>query len=147
MPDVSRSRRALAPAWHALAGSWGWVPPLGTLIVLLAAAAILAACAHRDLTPQQQVYELQRELDVALEEVEAYAAQPPCNPDLGIVVACHHPDALAAAVRAGEEADTALDQAEAVVRAGGTDVSVYLNLARAALLRISAELAKKGALT
>lgn len=108
---------------------------------------LLGACATYGLTPQQEVYALQRQLDVALEEIEVYAAQPPCAPETGVVVACYDPRTLEVLVTSAGDADLALDQAEAVVVAGGTtqDVLLYVNIARAALARVAAELAREQA--
>ena len=107
------------------------------------AALGLAGCASTDLSPQLQVYQLQRQLDDSIAEIEVYAAQPECTD--AVVVACHDPEAVDYAVMAAKEADSALDQAEAAVRAGGTDVAVYIDLARSALARIALYIAAKEA--
>ena len=118
--------------------------------LILSAALILTSCAtpwyvpgEDPTTPQLQIYELQRQLDEAIGEIEVYAAQPECSD--AVVVSCHDPEAVDLAVAAAKEADTALDSAEAVVRAGGTDVAVYVDLARTALNRIAAYLVAREA--
>lgn len=112
----------------------------------IGSAALVGACQTTGLTPAQQVYGLQKELDTVLAEVEMYAAQPPCDPELGIVVACHEPEVLDIIVPAAVAADANLDAAEAAVRAGGDQAPVathYIELARAALAQISAALIRR----
>lgn len=117
-----------------------------SVVALVFLVATLAGCAstQSDLTPAQRVYALQSELDAVLNEVETYAAQPECSE--AVAVACHDPDVLAALVDAAGDADTALDEAEAVVRSAGGDREpvVYINAARAALGRISTLLVEGG---
>ena len=114
--------------------------------LILPMILVVAACASTmaDLTPQQRVFALKSEFDVLLEQVVDYANQPECSAT--VVVACHDP---AVVMRAGElamDADEVLDQAEAVVRAGGTptDAASYAQLARAAIAQLSAYLIEKG---
>lgn len=94
-----------------------------------------------ELTPAQRVYAMQSELDGLLEQVEMYADQPECSET--VVVACYDPDVVETLTEAGEEADTALDQAEVIVRSPGGDdeIVVYTSIARTALNRIITELA------
>lgn len=117
--------------------------------VVLALLLLIGACAtggpYPPLTPGQQVYQLQLQLDAVLAEVEGYAAQPPCTPER--IVACHDPEALAIVVQGLGDADLALDQARTAAGAGGSAATVtfYANLARAALERATRELAKENA--
>lgn len=107
---------------------------------------LLAACASTmaDLTPQQRVFALKSEFDLLLDQVVDYAEQPPCTAT--IVVACHDPSVVARAGELAFETDGVLDQAEAVVRAGGTpeDAASYAQLARAAVAQLSAYLIQEG---
>lgn len=111
-------------------------------IAVAAVLLVLVGCAT-DLTPEQQVYSLQRQLDVALGELEVYAAQPPCDPAFGVTAACHDERVLLTAVVAAGEADLALDEAEAIVRANGGDATPFIAAARRALAVLARELAKR----
>lgn len=102
---------------------------------------LVVACATPT-SPEKQVYAMQRSLDVYLEEVEAYAAQPVCTEEL--VVACYEPEVLRELYDAGEKADMHLDRAEAAVRSGEGAVQSSIAAARAALRVLSLKLAEEG---
>lgn len=107
---------------------------------------VIAACASTmgDLSPQQRVFALKGEFDIMLDEIVAYSEQPPC--DAVLVTACSDAAVVERAAELAEDADEVLDQAEAVVRAGGTpeDASGYAQLARAAIAQLSAYLIQNG---
>lgn len=107
---------------------------------------VVVACASSmaDLSPQQRVFALKSEFNLLLDEVVDYANQPPCTATM--VVACHDPVVVAQAGNLAFEADGVLDQAEAVVRAGGSaeDAASLAQLARAAIAQLSAYLIQEG---
>lgn len=116
---------------------------LGALCLVLVVAAC-AASTMENLTPQQRIFALKGEFDILLAEVVAYADQPECTATL--IAGCSEPAIVGRAVELAEDADEALDQAEAVVRAGGTpdDAAGYAQFARAAVAQLSGYLLQNG---
>lgn len=111
----------------------------------LGALLFVAACAG--VTPQQQVYALQRDFEEALVEVEAYSNLPECAPE--VLTACYDQDVLNRLIDATEQADGALDDAEAIVRdpaMSADEVTAYANVARATLARLTTILVAEGLL-
>ena len=86
--------------------------------LVLFAAAFLAGCgigltqAEKDaLTPEQSIFKLANEINIAFAPAVAYAQQEKCTD--AIVVACHDPKVVAVFLRLREEANAALKTARA----------------------------------
>jgi hypothetical protein len=120
-----------------LCEKWGTAAFAGVLF--------LTSCAG--ITPQQQVYALQRDYEEALVEVEAYSNLPECAPT--VHTACYDQAVLDRLIDTSGHVDGLLDDAEAVVRdpaMSTTEVGAYVNVARAALIRLTTILIAEGIL-
>lgn len=106
---------------------------------VLFVAALLAACnggltqeEEAALTPEQRIYKLANEVNIAFEPAVAYAQQPKCTATRA--VACHDPGVVRVFLRLREEANAALDTARA------NPDTAAISVATAAVRRILAEL-------
>ncbi|MGP1395412.1 MAG: hypothetical protein ACTS3R_07860, partial [Inquilinaceae bacterium] len=84
----------------------------------LGAAFFVSACLARpvdDPDPELRLYALKAGYEIALDQVLAYADQPPCGAET--FVACADGDIVRRLYRHAAEADAALDAAERAVRA------------------------------
>jgi len=113
--------------------------------LILFAAAFLAGCgvgltqAEKDaLTPEQAIFKLANEANIAFEPAVAYAQQEKCT-DV-VVVACHDPKIVAIFLRLREEANAALKTARA--NPDTAAVSVLTGAIRRVLAELQRELLK-----
>lgn len=118
------------------------------LLFVLVALIGLVGCVETapPLTPQEQVYELERDFSDLVARVRVYVSQPECT--AAVVVACAEPkavDAMADAARATRDAILAAETAVRANAAGSpADYVAYVNLARQGLAQLSAEMVKRG---
>lgn len=93
------------------------------LIVTL--ALVLSACTSIEAeTPQQRLYAVQGEFNIALKAAAAYTSQPACT--AAVVIGCHKPGVKAGILAGAEEAKGAIDAAKAGVSAVGGGSKVAL---------------------
>lgn len=93
-------------------------------------------------TPRQAYYVARAELNANLDGVLAYAQQPKCSAT--VVIACHDPAVVSAALDAALKADALLDGVEAALKTGDqTAVDSGLSAARAALLVLAQAMPKE----
>lgn len=93
------------------------------------------------MSPQHYVYAARLDYNRMLGVVEKYASQPPCtNVE---VVACSEDRVIEVSLGILKEADTALDEAEVIVRAGGATPEAKLATSRAAIAKLTAYLVAK----
>jgi len=109
------------------------------------AAAFLAGCgvgltqAEKDaLTPDQQIFKLANEINIAFEPAVAYAQQEKCT-DV-VVIACHDVEVVKVFLRLREEANTALKTARA--NPDTAAISVLTGVVRRVLGELQRELLK-----
>ena len=112
---------------------------------LLLAVAFLAGCgigltqAEKDaLTPEQQIFKLANEANIAFAPAVAYALQPKCTDALA--VACHDPNVVKIFLTLREEANAALATARAAPDTAA--VSILTGIVRRVLAELQSELLK-----
>ena len=112
---------------------------------LLLAVAFLAGCgigltqAEKDaLTPEQQIFKLANEANIAFAPAVAYALQPKCTD--AMAVACHDPKVVKIFLTLREEANAALATARAAPDTAA--LSVLTGVVRRVLSELQSELLK-----
>lgn len=90
------------------------------------------------LTPEQKIFKLANEINIAFEPAVAYALQPKCTAT--VVVACHHAGAVKIMLRLREEATAAISVARGTPDAAAA--AVLATAARRILAALQAELLK-----
>jgi hypothetical protein len=112
---------------------------------ILFLAAFLAGCGagltaeeEAALTPEQKIFKLANEVNIAFEPAVAYAQQPKCTATM--VVACHDPNVVKIFLRLREEANAAFKVARADPDLAA--VSVATGVVRRILAELQAELLK-----
>ena len=103
-----------------------------TALALTACGAGLTKEEAAKLTPEQAIFKLSNEVNIAFEPAVAYAQQPRCTETM--VIACHDPKVVAIFLRLREEANSAFKLARA-----NPDTAAVATLT-AAVRRILAEL-------
>ena len=113
--------------------------------IVIFLAALLAGCGagltkeeEAKLTPEQKIFKLASEVNIAFEPAVAYAQQPKCTETLA--VACHDPGAVKIMLRLREEANAAFSVAR-----GNPDAAAVATLTavvRRVLAELQAELLK-----
>lgn len=106
---------------------------------------VLAACnggltkeESAALTPEQKIFKLANEINIAFEPAVAYALQEKCTAT--VVVACHDPGAVKIMLRLREEATAAINVARGTPDAAAA--AVLATAARRILAALQAELLK-----
>lgn len=112
-------------------------------IVLL--TALIGACGGgltkeeaAALTPEQKIFKLANELNIAFEPAVAYALQPKCTAT--VVVACHHTGVVKIMLGLREEATAAIKVARGTPDAAGA--ALLATAVRRILAALQAELLK-----
>lgn len=90
------------------------------------------------LTPEQKIFKLANEINIAFEPAVAYALQEKCTAT--VVVACHHAGAVKVMLRLRQEATAAINVARGTPDAAGA--AVLATAARRILAALQAELLK-----
>lgn len=93
------------------------------------------------MTPVHYVAAARLDLNRLLRTVNSYAQQPRCTEV--VVVGCSDDVVVQTALTYLKEADSALDEAEIIVRSGGDTPEELIGSARGALARVSAYLVAK----
>lgn len=88
------------------------------LLVAIAFASLLVACAGAPQTPAQAVYQVESDYAAALTIAVKYKALPVCN-DAAPQVLCSKPSIVATLQRADDAAYAALSEAQTLVRTPG----------------------------
>ena len=112
-------------------------------IIFLAAALVgcgagLTKEEEAALTPEQRIFKLANEVNIAFEPAVAYAQQPKCSDTM--IVACHDPKVVKIFLRLREEANAALATARA--NPDTAAISVASGTIRRILAELQAELLK-----
>lgn len=112
-------------------------------IIFLAAALVgcgagLTKEEEAALTPEQRIFKLANEVNIAFEPAVAYAQQPKCSDTM--IVACHDPEVVKIFLRLREEANAAFKVARA--NPDTAAISVLSGAVRRILAELQSELLK-----
>jgi hypothetical protein len=113
--------------------------PILFVVVFLAGCGVGLTQAEKDaLTPEQQIFKLANEANIAFTPAVAYALQPKCTD--AIAVACHDPKVVKIFLTLREEANAALATARAAPDTAA--LSVLTGVVRRVLSELQSELLK-----